>query len=190
MLFLAFGLFVLLTGLIHSLVDYDSRTICPLVVSVALAAAQLPPHALALYHGVFGAGPLFRLVAWAAMVWCYAALGLALFLVWWLRPDPAIDYDGALSASIRFFAGMKTGILLPDDMKIAPWRSDALLQDGDGVDSDLAKGFFVGGELGLAKATVPMAFSMTMLAWAFLRFKEVGGVGVAGGMGFWVFSHQ
>lgn len=44
-------------------------------------------------------------------------------------------------------------------------------------DGQLQGGFFAGGEIGLAKATVPTAFSLTMLAWAYLRYRDVRGGG-------------
>lgn len=84
---------------------------CPLAVAVALAAAQIPPHALALYHGSFGGGPLFRFLTWGVMIWCYAALAFAIFCLWWYLPEDPVSYDEAVKASVKFFAGMRSGKL-------------------------------------------------------------------------------
>lgn len=161
---LAVPLAALIAGVIKLLDNYDERVeIVPFTVSIALAGAQLAPPLLTLHHGLLGHGCLMRLMSWVSMILTYAALALALFLLWWFRPESEVDYTSALTLAVRFYNGLYAGEATP--VLAAEWRGPEVVTDSDG----LTGGMFAGGELGFAKATMPTAFSMTMLAWALLR---------------------
>ncbi|KAH7840150.1 hypothetical protein Vadar_013255 [Vaccinium darrowii] len=80
----------------------------------------------------------------------------------------AHNYGAALSASILFFEGQRSGKLPPNQrMK---WRNDSALQDGSDAGVDLVGGYYDAGDN--VKFNFPMAFTTTMLAWGVLEFGE------------------
>ncbi|KAF7841047.1 endoglucanase 24-like [Senna tora] len=80
----------------------------------------------------------------------------------------AHDYGDALSKSILFFEGQRSGVL-PQDQKMS-WRADSGLSDGWTYNTDLTGGYYDAGDN--VKFGFPMAFTTTMLAWSVVEFGE------------------
>ena len=78
------------------------------------------------------------------------------------------DYADALSKSILFFEGQRSGFL-PADQRIT-WRSNSGLGDGWPVTTDLTGGYYDAGDN--IKFGFPMAFTTTMLAWSVIEFGD------------------
>ncbi|TXG70713.1 hypothetical protein EZV62_005648 [Acer yangbiense] len=81
------------------------------------------------------------------------------------------DYGDALSKSILFFEGQRSGKLPPNQRMT--WRKDSALQDGFQIGVDLTGGYYDAGDN--VKFNFPMAFSTTMLAWSVLEFGKTMG---------------
>ncbi|KHG22873.1 hypothetical protein F383_28599 [Gossypium arboreum] len=80
------------------------------------------------------------------------------------------DYSDALSKSILFFEGQRSGVL-PRDQRMK-WREDSGLSDGRSMyNMDLTGGYFDAGDN--VKFGFPMAFTTTMLAWSVIEFGEL-----------------
>ncbi|XP_052192356.1 endoglucanase 24-like [Diospyros lotus] len=95
-------------------------------------------------------------------------LGLLLLLQVFLCTSSYHDYADALSKSILFFEGQRSGFL-PDDQRLS-WRSNSGLGDGWPVSKDLTGGYYDAGDN--VKYGFPMAFTTTMLAWSVVEFGE------------------
>ncbi|KAL4585187.1 hypothetical protein LXL04_009802 [Taraxacum kok-saghyz] len=80
-----------------------------------------------------------------------------------------LNYGEALSKSILFFEGQRSGFL-PNDQRM-DWRSHSGLGDGSTVNADLTGGYYDAGDN--VKFGFPMAFTTTMLAWSVIEFGEV-----------------
>ncbi|KAF3433132.1 hypothetical protein FNV43_RR24234 [Rhamnella rubrinervis] len=78
------------------------------------------------------------------------------------------DYGEALTKSILFFEGQRSGKLLPTQRMT--WRKDSALRDGFEIGVDLVGGYYDAGDN--VKFNFPMAFSTTMLAWSVLEFGK------------------
>ncbi|XP_064975364.1 endoglucanase 3-like [Musa acuminata AAA Group] len=78
--------------------------------------------------------------------------------------DP--DYHDALSKSLLFFQGQRSGKLPPDQS--LTWRANSGLTDGYAENVDLTGGYYDAGDN--VKFGLPMAFTTTMLAWSVLEF--------------------
>jgi endoglucanase len=80
-----------------------------------------------------------------------------------VRPASAatFNYAEALQKSIWFYDAQRAG-RLPAANRVS-WRGDSALNDGKDVGIDLSGGFYDAGDH--VKFGLPMAFSMTMLAW-------------------------
>nr|CAB3479753.1 unnamed protein product [Digitaria exilis] len=78
------------------------------------------------------------------------------------RLAAAFNYADALSKSILFFEGQRSGKLPPNNRM--PWRSDSGLTDGSQHNVDLVGGYYDAGDN--VKFGLPMAFTTTMLAWS------------------------
>ncbi|MFQ6659781.1 hypothetical protein Gotur_028543 [Gossypium turneri] len=78
------------------------------------------------------------------------------------------DYGEALTKSILFYEGQRSG-KLPPSQRIT-WRKDSALRDGFEIGVDLVGGYYDAGDN--VKFTFPMAFSITMLAWSLLEFGQ------------------
>ncbi|GMY07781.1 endoglucanase 4-like isoform X1 [Fagus crenata] len=76
------------------------------------------------------------------------------------------DYGDALSKSILFFEGQRSGKLPPNQRMT--WRKDSALRDGSDIGVDLVGGYYDAGDN--VKFNFPMAFSTTILAWSVLEF--------------------
>lgn len=81
------------------------------------------------------------------------------------------DYGDALTKSILFFEGQRSGKLPPTQRMT--WRKDSGLQDGFQIGVDLVGGYYDAGDN--VKFNFPMAFSTTMLAWSVLDFGNFMG---------------
>ncbi|KAH0979185.1 hypothetical protein GBA52_006362 [Prunus armeniaca] len=92
------------------------------------------------------------------------------------------DYGDALSKSILFFEGQRSG-KLPSSQRMT-WRKDSALRDGYEIgknteeeehsdekkQKDLSMGYYDAGDN--VKFNFPMAFSTTMMAWSVLEFGK------------------
>lgn len=78
------------------------------------------------------------------------------------------DYADALSKSILFFEGQRSGYL-PADQRMT-WRGNSGLGDGWTAGADLTGGYYDAGDN--VKFNFPMAFTTTMLAWSVVEFGD------------------
>ena len=78
------------------------------------------------------------------------------------------NYAEALQKSFLFYEAQRSGPL-PDDNRI-PWRGDSALTDGQDVGRDLTGGYYDAGDH--VKFGLPMAASMTMLAWGVEEYRS------------------
>lgn len=88
------------------------------------------------------------------------------------QPSPAprrvvINYAEALQKSLFFYEAQRSG-QLPSSNRVE-WRGDSAMSDGSDVGVDLTGGYFDAGDG--VKFGLPMAGSMTLLAWGGLEFK-------------------
>ncbi|OVA03000.1 Glycoside hydrolase [Macleaya cordata] len=81
------------------------------------------------------------------------------------------DYGDALTKSILFFEGQRSG-KLPSSQRMT-WRKDSALNDGQLVGVDLVGGYYDAGDN--IKFNFPMAFTTTMLSWSVLEFGDFMG---------------
>ncbi|XVF45375.1 hypothetical protein PTKIN_Ptkin02bG0200800 [Pterospermum kingtungense] len=79
------------------------------------------------------------------------------------------DYSDALSKSILFFEGQRSGFL-PQNQRIG-WRANSGLSDGWMYNTDLVGGYYDAGDN--VKFGFPMAFTTTMLAWSVIEFGDL-----------------
>ncbi|GAB2225096.1 hypothetical protein Droror1_Dr00005882 [Drosera rotundifolia] len=79
------------------------------------------------------------------------------------------DYKDALSKSILFFEGQRSG-RLPRDQRMT-WRGDSGLHDGKMGGVDLTGGYHDAGDN--VKSNLPMAFTTTMLTWSVIEFENL-----------------
>ncbi|KAH7836048.1 hypothetical protein Vadar_032291 [Vaccinium darrowii] len=79
-----------------------------------------------------------------------------------------LEYADALSKSIQFFEGQRSGFL-PNDQRLN-WRGNSGLGDGSTVNTDLTGGYYDAGDN--VKFGFPMAFTATMLAWSVIEFGD------------------
>ncbi|KAI9080228.1 hypothetical protein K1719_037622 [Acacia pycnantha] len=76
------------------------------------------------------------------------------------------NYRDALSKSILFFEGQRSGKLPPNQRMT--WRGDSALSDGSAMHVDLVGGYYDAGDN--VKFGFPMAFTATMLSWSVIEF--------------------
>ncbi|KAK8559010.1 hypothetical protein V6N13_098609 [Hibiscus sabdariffa] len=79
-----------------------------------------------------------------------------------------IDYKEALSKSLVFLEAQRSGKLPPGNR--VKWRGDSALEDGKDADVDLVGGYYDAGDN--VKYGLPMAFTITTLAWSAIAYKE------------------
>ncbi|PNX75185.1 endoglucanase 8-like protein, partial [Trifolium pratense] len=80
----------------------------------------------------------------------------------------SFDYGDALTKSILFFEGQRSGKLPPSQrMK---WRKDSALHDGHDIHMNMVGGYYDAGDN--VKFHFPMAFTTTMLAWSVIEFGD------------------
>ncbi|EEF46151.1 endoglucanase 16 [Ricinus communis] len=78
------------------------------------------------------------------------------------------NYKDALAKSIIFLEAQRSGKLPPNNR--LPWRGDSALEDGKLVNVDLVGGYYDAGDN--VKYGLPMAFTVTTLAWSTLAYKK------------------
>ncbi|KAK4412704.1 Endoglucanase 16 [Sesamum alatum] len=78
------------------------------------------------------------------------------------------DYNVALRKSVIFLEAQRSG-KLPTNHRPS-WRGDSALQDGKLVNEDLVGGYYDAGDN--VKYGLPMAFTVTTLAWAAVSYKS------------------
>ncbi|XP_044508160.1 endoglucanase 24-like isoform X2 [Mangifera indica] len=83
-------------------------------------------------------------------------------------PSSGHDYRDALSKSILFFEGQRSGYL-PQDQRIT-WRSNSGLSDGWTFNTSLVGGYYDAGDN--VKFNFPMAFTTTLLSWSVIEFGD------------------
>ncbi|KAK8629773.1 hypothetical protein V6N13_078601 [Hibiscus sabdariffa] len=99
-----------------------------------------------------------------------SSLFITIYLVWSpLVRSSYLDYSDALSKSILFFEGQRSGFL-PQDQRIG-WRGNSGLSDGWMYNTDLTGGYYDAGDN--VKFGFPMAFTTTMLAWSVIEFGDL-----------------
>ncbi|KAL8224821.1 hypothetical protein R6Q57_017378 [Mikania cordata] len=82
------------------------------------------------------------------------------------RPTASHNYRDALTKSILFFEGQRSG-KLPSNQRMS-WRKNSGLSDGSAMNVDLVGGYYDAGDN--IKFGFPMAFTTTMLSWSVLEF--------------------
>ncbi|XP_050898486.1 endoglucanase 8 [Lathyrus oleraceus] len=83
----------------------------------------------------------------------------------------SLNYSDALTKSILFFEGQRSGPLPPSQrMK---WRKDSALNDGSDIYMDMVGGYYDAGDN--VKFNFPMAFTTTLLAWSVIEFGDLMG---------------
>jgi hypothetical protein len=80
----------------------------------------------------------------------------------------AVDYGAALSKSLLYFEAQRSG-RLPHNQRV-PWRGHSGLTDGLQQGVDLVGGYYDAGDH--VKFGLPMAFTVTMLAWGAIDFAD------------------
>ncbi|KAJ8770032.1 hypothetical protein K2173_009779 [Erythroxylum novogranatense] len=98
--------------------------------------------------------------------------GICIFLVGMLHFQAAIaggfDYADALDKTLQFFESQRSG-KLPENQRVR-WRGDSGLKDGFLQGVDLVGGYYDAGDH--VKFGLPMAFTVTMLAWGAVDFRK------------------
>ncbi|XP_027359561.1 endoglucanase 13-like [Abrus precatorius] len=85
-----------------------------------------------------------------------------------IRNVVSADYQMALKKSLLFFEGQRSGKLPPNQR--VNWRGDSGLTDGHDANIDLTGGYYDAGDN--LKLGFPLAFTITMLAWSTIEFKD------------------
>ncbi|XP_017229456.1 endoglucanase 24 [Daucus carota subsp. sativus] len=80
-----------------------------------------------------------------------------------------LNYPDALSKSILFFEGQRSGYL-PGDQRLS-WRQNSGLSDGYAETTELTGGYYDAGDN--VKFGFPMAFTTTMVAWSVVEFGDL-----------------
>ncbi|XP_022155794.1 endoglucanase 13-like [Momordica charantia] len=100
----------------------------------------------------------------SSSIFC-ALAGLGIFLAS-IHGGFAEDYATALTKSLLYFEAQRSGKLPPNQR--VQWRGDSGLQDGQNAGVDLVGGYYDSGDN--VKFGLPMAFTMTMLAWSVVEY--------------------
>ncbi|XP_073220893.1 endoglucanase 6-like, partial [Cicer arietinum] len=80
----------------------------------------------------------------------------------------SVDYRTALTKSLLFYEGQRSGIL-PRNQRLK-WRGNSGLTDGQDASINLMGGYYDAGDN--LKLGFPMAFTITMLSWSTIEFKS------------------
>ncbi|MCD7452856.1 hypothetical protein HAX54_018409 [Datura stramonium] len=80
----------------------------------------------------------------------------------------SIDYGTALAKSLLYYEAQRSG-KLPSNQRVH-WRGDSALEDGKDQGIDLTGGYYDAGDN--VKFGFPMAFTVTMLSWSVVEFRE------------------
>ncbi|KAF1896746.1 hypothetical protein Lal_00034446 [Lupinus albus] len=82
---------------------------------------------------------------------------------------PSFNYGDALDKTLLFFEAQRSG-KLPLQQQRVKWRGDSGLNDGFQQGVDLVGGYYDAGDH--VKFGLPMAYSITMLAWGAIQFRK------------------
>ncbi|KAL5073533.1 hypothetical protein RYX36_012517 [Vicia faba] len=82
-----------------------------------------------------------------------------------------LNYGDALTKSILFFEGQRSGYL-PASQRMT-WRKNSALNDGSDIHMRMDGGYYDAGDN--VKFHFPMAFTTTMLAWSVIEFGDLMG---------------
>ncbi|XP_058745761.1 endoglucanase 8-like isoform X2 [Vicia villosa] len=82
-----------------------------------------------------------------------------------------LNYGDALTKSILFFEGQRSGYL-PASQRMT-WRKNSALKDGSDIGVRMDGGYYDAGDN--VKFHFPMAFTTTMLAWSVIEFGDLMG---------------
>ncbi|KAH7667581.1 Glycoside hydrolase family 9 protein [Dioscorea alata] len=95
-------------------------------------------------------------------------LGFVCFSLFFIQSHASIDYSQALTKSLLFFEGQRSGKLPPSQR--LQWRGDSALKDGSDNGIDLTGGYYDAGDN--VKFGFPHAFTITTLAWGIIEFEK------------------
>ncbi|PIA60759.1 hypothetical protein AQUCO_00300343v1 [Aquilegia coerulea] len=95
-------------------------------------------------------------------------IGLGKLLLLLIQNVVSIDYGVALTKSLLYFEGQRSGKLPPNQR--VTWRGDSGLNDGSDNKIDLVGGYYDAGDN--VKFGYPMAYTITMLAWSVIEFEK------------------
>ncbi|KAG0602002.1 hypothetical protein M758_11G153800 [Ceratodon purpureus] len=84
------------------------------------------------------------------------------------KASHGFNYAEALYKGILFLEGQRSGKLPPDQRMT--WRGDSALSDGNQSNVDLTGGYYDAGDN--VKYQFPMAFTITMLSWSVIQYKD------------------
>ncbi|KAE8683876.1 hypothetical protein F3Y22_tig00111166pilonHSYRG00228 [Hibiscus syriacus] len=107
-------------------------------------------------------------VVWSLAFCCTLAIAWAGSSHDELALDLSYDYKDALGKAILFFEGQRSG-KLPASQRVK-WRGDSALTDGKPDNVNLVGGYYDAGDN--VKFLWPMAFSVTLLSWAAVEFRN------------------
>ncbi|XP_028234424.1 endoglucanase 16-like [Glycine soja] len=99
--------------------------------------------------------------------WAIIVVWLTLFEGNTMLVKGDFNYKEALTKSLIFLEAQRSG-KLPSNNRV-PWRGDSALDDGKLVNVDLAGGYYDAGDN--VKYGLPMAFTVTTLAWGAIFYK-------------------
>ncbi|KAH7533113.1 hypothetical protein FEM48_Zijuj04G0095700 [Ziziphus jujuba var. spinosa] len=100
--------------------------------------------------------------------WSTILLLLLLYIFTIFTTARAFDYMDALSKSLLYFESQRSG-RLPYNQRVT-WRDHSGLTDGLEQGVDLVGGYYDAGDH--VKFGLPMAFTMTMLSWGVIEFRQ------------------
>ncbi|GLT78176.1 hypothetical protein SLA2020_497210 [Shorea laevis] len=109
-------------------------------------------------------------VVWILFLLCILAshTGLAMEDGKGLSSSTSYNYKVALANAILFFEGQRSG-KLPSSQRVK-WRGDSALSDGKPANVNLVGGYYDAGDN--VKFAWPMAFTVTLLSWAAVEYKQ------------------
>ncbi|XP_047979270.1 endoglucanase 12-like [Salvia hispanica] len=96
----------------------------------------------------------------------YLSFGLCVVLLLLQNGAASFDYGDALTKSLLYFEAQRSGKLPPHQR--VQWRGDSALRDGNNAGINLVGGYYDAGDN--VKFGLPMAFTVTMLAWSVVQF--------------------
>ncbi|KAL8141473.1 hypothetical protein V2J09_014505 [Rumex salicifolius] len=116
-------------------------------------------------HKIYGIAEIRRMVVIVLL------LAVTSFLAKPGADGQTLNYGDALTKSILFFEGQRSGKLPPNQR--LTWRKDSALHDGSTHKVDLVGGYYDAGDN--VKFNFPMAFTATVLAWSVLEYGSMMG---------------
>ncbi|CAJ1932943.1 unnamed protein product [Sphenostylis stenocarpa] len=93
---------------------------------------------------------------------------ILLFCSFQILNAASADYKKALTNSLLYFEGQRSGKLPPNQR--VNWRGDSGLKDGQDARINLVGGYYDAGDN--LKLGFPLAFTITMLSWSTIEFED------------------